>query len=399
MPEKIFLSFVCMCWIMGTASNLFAQAGNTDLYGTGRSGNTNAEPPSTSGDKSSDLYGTGRGKGTSSAPQETPQDKTTDLYGAGRGNNSTTVAPSTPSDKQTDMYSGTNKTGQELPPTDKTNKSDEESDLYNREIRAKDVVLVINRPPNIQGLTGLMVMNSAFTRPAGTFAFTGSAMFEDSSKPDYRVIQAPITLTYGITDTIEAGIKTKFVSYDSTSRANESGIGDAEVAVKWRWKTHSTTTPELAIGLAGIIPTGSDSKGLNEVKNWGAKFMVMATSETKIATNSFLGLYLEAQAVYIDGFSGTRSTNTQDQYGVINAGVLLPISTNNRLQAMLELNENLYKRRARTVLAENNQLGVTPALRYVTDTMSFTAGAQILNKDAKGYGNTIRWIGTVSYQF
>ena len=273
---------------------------------------------------------------------------------------------------------------------------DRDSDLYSRERRAEEVIQVINRPPNIQGLTGLLVMNSAFTRPAGTLAVGASALVEDSKTPDYSVVQVPITLTYGITDTIEAGIKVKYVNY---AKSLESGPGDSELAVKWRLNTHSATSPELAIGLAGILPTADDTKGLNDVVNWGAKFMVLATSETRIGDNSFLGIYLETQAVFIDGFSAGNGTNTQDRYGVINIGLLLPISESNRLQAMLELSDNVRKRHTRTVLAEGDQSGVTPALRYVTDTLSVTAGIQFLRKDTKGYEDTLRWIGTLSYQF
>jgi len=270
-----------------------------------------------------------------------------------------------------------------------------DGDLYSREQREEEVVVVINRPPNIQGLTGLMVMNSAFTRPAGTFAVGATAMIENSDKPDYSVVTVPITLTYGISDTIEAGLKMKYIDY---SKGSETGPGDTELAVKWRWNTHGKTTPELAIGLAGIIPTASESKGLNEVKNWGAKFMVMATSETKIGVNSFLGIYLEAQAVFLDTLSVTNKTG-QDRYGILNAGVLLPISSNNRLQAMIEVNDTTDKKLSNTSLREGDQLGITPALRYVTDTLSITAGTQFLKKDTAGYKDTVRWIGTISYQF
>ena len=277
---------------------------------------------------------------------------------------------------------------------------DRDSDLYSREAREEEVIRVINRPPNIQGLTGLMVMNSAFTRPAGSLAIGASALIEDSNKPDYNIIQIPITLTYGITDTIEAGMKMKYINY---AKSKETGLGDSEVALKWRWNTHSAATPELAIGVAGILPTASAAKGLNkglnDVTDWGAKFMVMATSEIRILDNSFLGIYLEAQAVFIDGFSAGNTTTTQDRYGVINAGLLLPISANNRFQAMLEVNNTVKKTRKNTVLAEGDQTGITPALRYVTDTMSVTAGAQFLKKDTIGYNDTIRWIGTLSHQF
>jgi hypothetical protein len=367
---KTVLFCFCISWLLGT--NSISLAGDTDLYGTGRGGNTTAEPPSTSNDKSTDIYGVGRG-----------------------GSSSRTVPPVTP-DKGADTYGGTKK----FPAADRVRKLDGEGDLYSREMRAENVILVINRPPNIQGLTGLMVMNSAFTQPAGTLAVGGSVLFEDSDKPNYHIIQAPITLTLGITDTIEAGIKMKYVDYDiATPKAREGGLGDSEVAVKWRWKTHSATSPELAIGLAGILPTGSDSKGLNDVTHWGAKFMVMASSETRIFSNSFLGLYVEAQAVYIDGVGSSHKTITQDKYGVLNAGVLLPISTDNRLQAMIELNDTLFKRINNTPLAEGDQIGITPALRYVTKTLNFTAGAQFLHKDTKGYEDSIRWIGTVSYRF
>jgi hypothetical protein len=334
--------------------------------------------------------------GTNSISMAQDRAGSTDLYGVGRSDNGSLDAPPVSPNKAADTYDSTNRKGQEAPAADKTDTRDNESDLYSREIHAEKLILVINRPPNIQGLTGLMVMNSAFTRPAGTLAVGGSAMIEDSEKPDYSVIQTPITLTFGITETIEAGLKAKYVNYGKNT---EAGLGDTELAVKWRWQTHSATTPELAIGVAGILPTASESKGLNDVKNWGAKFIALATSETKISANSVLGLYLEAQAVFIDGFSKGHTTSTQDRYAVINAGVLLPVSTSNHFQAMLELSDTLGKRRTRTALAEGDHMAITPALRYVTDILSVSAGAQFLHKDAKGYEDTIRWIGTISYQF
>ncbi len=277
---------------------------------------------------------------------------------------------------------------------------DLDGDLYSREKRAEQVVEAVNRPPNIQGLTGLLIMNSAFTRRVGTLAVAASALGEDSKTPNYSVIQVPITLTYGITDTLEAGVKAKYINY---AKNKEKGLGDSEVALKWRLNTHSTTFPELALGMVGMLPTGSDakgtSKGINEVTDWGAKLMALASSETKILDNSFLGIYLEAQMVFIDGFSAGTKTSTQDRYGVLNAGLLLPISANNRFQAMLELSDTIKKTMGTTALAEGNQLGITPALRYVTDTLSITAGAQFLQKDTTGYKDTIRWTGTCSYQF
>jgi hypothetical protein len=124
--------------------------------------------------------------------------------------------------------------------------------------------------------------------------------------------------------------------------------------------------------------------------------MAMASSETKLTDFSFLGLYLEAQAVFIDQNSKTANT---DRYGIINAGALLPISTNNRLQFIVEFNKTLYKKHINSPLSEGNESAITPALRYVTEKWNFTAGAQILSKNIKGYENTTRWIGTFGYKF
>jgi hypothetical protein len=393
---RAVLLFFCTILLPGTNSISLAQdrAGSTDLYDSGRSQDTNAGQQSASSDKNNDLYGIERGGNTSSGTEPLSQDQI-DLYGAGRNDKSSfTASPASPG-RETDLYDAT-KRGRESPGADKTDAGDLESDLYSRELRAEKIVLVINRPPNIQGLTGLVVTNSAFTRPAGTLAVGGSIMIEDSSKPDYSIIQTPITLTFGITDTVEAGVKTKYVNY---ARGRASGLGDSELAVKWRWDTHSATFPELAVGLAGIMPTASESKGLNDVTNWGVKIIGLASSETRILDSSLLGIYLEAQAVFIDGFSAGHTTRLQDRYGVLNAGVLLPLSTDNRFQAIIELSEMLRRGHFKTALAEGDQTGITPALRYVTDTLSVTAGAQYLLKDTKGYEDTIRWIGTLSYQF
>jgi hypothetical protein len=120
----------------------------------------------------------------------------------------------------------------------------------------------------------------------------------------------------------------------------------------------------------------------------------MVSMETKLTDFTFLGLYLEGQAIFQD--QGNKAT--QDKYGVINAGLQLPISKDNRLQGILEYNKTLYKR-ANPALLEVNQRGFTPGLRYVTEKMNFTAGAQILSKNSKAYDSTTRWICTYGYKF
>lgn len=258
----------------------------------------------------------------------------------------------------------------------------------------------LDRPRNARGLTGLMIMDSAFTIPRGRFGVNASVVYEKSTTPGYSVLDVPITATYGVTDCIELGVKAHYLDFSTTTPSlSKKGPGDTEISVKWRWNTQGSLFPEFAVGAAGILPTGSESKDLNEVTHWGMKVLAMASSEIRTSGTSFVGLYAEAQAVFIDKFSGGRKTPTADKYGVLNAGVLLPISPGNRLQGMLEWNKVLYKDTVAGSVPAVNETGITPGLRYVGDRAHITLGAQFLSKDRNGFDNTIRWIATCGYTF
>ena len=274
---------------------------------------------------------------------------------------------------------------------------EEENRLFGSGRTVREVIPIVNRPANIYGLTGLMVTTSAYSLAAGKFEAGVSVLSEKSTKLGYNVLQVPVTATYGLTDQLEVGLRTKYASVESTSpRTTRSGVGSAELALKYRFGTDSDM-PELAVGLVGILPAGSDTKGLNEARHRGMKVVAMATSETKLGESSFLGLYFEGQVVFID--RGSKTPNS-DRYYVYNAGLLLPLSSDNRLQGMLEFN-GITKKSGGTTAdpLEVNEGGVTPALRFVTKKLNVTAGAQIMDKKVAEYKDTVRWICTVGYTF
>lgn len=262
-------------------------------------------------------------------------------------------------------------------------------------------ILVVNRPPNIQGLTGLLFTNSAYTLPAGKVAVGASLLAEYSSRPEFSVIQIPMTLTYGVTDRIEAGLKAKIVDLDSPSYLQRAhGFGDSEVSVKWRFASQRFILPDMAVGLGYILPTGNESKHLNEVVNWGLKFMGIASWEGRTAAGRVLGVYAESQAVFIDELTKSgSSTRGAERYGVINGGVLFPVSEDNRLQLIAEYNQILYKERYRPTMIEGNQNAGTAAVRYVTKQFSTTAGLQYINKEKSTDQNTYRFVWKLSLTF
>lgn len=259
--------------------------------------------------------------------------------------------------------------------------------------------LVINRPPNIQGLTGLMIMNTAFTQKTGHMAFGISALGENSDTPDYSIVQGVATLTMGITDNLEFGAKGKFIATDlGSSLTREQGFGDTEVALKWRIRNQSEegTIPAIALGIGGIIPTGDSAKGFEEVRKQGLKFMVIASAENRVLDDSFVGIHFEGQAVLVDQIAG-NAPPTQEMYGVVNAGLHFPFNENNHLQFMIEYNQ--VTKKDIPTLREGNYQAVSAGLRYVTKHFNITAGGQFLNKEQAGVDDTVRLVGTMSLNY
>jgi hypothetical protein len=282
-------------------------------------------------------------------------------------------------------------------------KSKEAGDIYAiiKQRESYDEVVVINRPPCIQALTGLLVTTSAFTQTAGSLTFGASLTAENSKTPDYSVYQIPVTLTYGVSESIELGLKGKALATENVSApGRERGAGDTEVLAKWRFVDQSVTFPALALGIGGILPSGNEKKDLNEVVHWGMKILALASSEARILDDSFLGLYVEAQAVFIDEFARAGSTTPgAERYGIINGGMLFPLAFGGHLQAIIEYNQLLYKSNWRPPLNERNFNALMPALRYVTKRLNVSMGAQIINKEQAGYDSTVRYIGAMSYTF
>ncbi len=358
-------------------------------YGTKRKRDTTSQAHFAAADQPAERSGISR-RGASSEVQVAAQDGKTSSIAQNKPSEERPVSPA-----KTSMTHEAIISVAQAQPASPAEQQDKELNSYDRKPGAKEAIRTIDRSSNISGLTGLMLISSAFTLPARESAVGVSIFFEKSDNPAYTVLQFPVTATYGVTDSVEVGVKTKAIKSEATAAStSQSGIGDSEIAVKWRLDTHDIIFPELAVGLAGILPTGNDSKGLNDVKNWGMKLLAMASLETKLTEFTFLGLYLETQAIFLD--QGNKAA--QDKYGVINAGLQLPISKDNRLQGILEYNKTIYKR-DNPALLEVNQWGVTPGLRYVTKKMNFTAGAQFLSKSSNAYESSTRWICTYGYKF
>jgi hypothetical protein len=216
--------------------------------------------------------------------------------------------------------------------------------------------------------------------------------------PDFSIVQGMATLTGGITDRIELGAKMKVVATNlGSSETRKTGIGDTDLLFKWRVSSEGETLPAIALGLAYTLPTGDSSKNLREVKHEGLRFMVIGTTEKEMPGDYLLGLYLEGQLVLNDRLGSPSTSPYSDKYGVFNAGVLFPLTSDRRLQAIVEYNR-VVKKDAVTLYDENFS-AFMPGLRYVTPNLNISLGVQFLTRDQTDAKVNERYVGTISYTF
>lgn len=272
------------------------------------------------------------------------------------------------------------------------------SSLLQQEELQDDPSVVVNRPVNVQGLTGLIMTNSAYTQPKGRIVAGLSTIAENSKDPDFSIVQGIATVTAGIADRVEFGMRAHVVGTNlGSSETREIGAGDTDLLLKWRVSSQGETLPALAFGLAYTLPTGNSEKGLRGVEHEGARIMVIGTSEKEMPGDYFIGVYFEGQVVSQDWTTRTDANPRSDKYGVVNAGLLFPLTEDRSLQAVLEYT-TIFKKDTPSVYEENHR-STMPGLRYVTENFNMSLGVQFYQRDAAGASNDERYVGTISYAF
>jgi hypothetical protein len=253
----------------------------------------------------------------------------------------------------------------------------------------------------MQGLTGLLFTNSAYTQPAGSVTIGFSGLGENSDAPDYSFGQAAASITVGLSDRIEAAVRGKRLGRNfGSSVEKEMGAGDTDLLLKWRLSSQGESLPALALGFGWTFPTGDNDEGFAEIKYESIKVMAIAAGENRVLDDGFIGIYLEAQAVFNDQLHQDDHTPYKDKYGVVNAGILFPLTDDNNLQFLLEYTQ--VTKRDRIILYDQNYTGIVPGLRFVTDNFSLTLGWQgITRKDPVQQADKKigRVAGAINYRF
>jgi hypothetical protein len=255
---------------------------------------------------------------------------------------------------------------------------------------------MINRPVNTSGLTGLLFTTAPFTLSPRSVEIGVAALSENSTVPNYSVGELPaVSITAGIAQGMELALKGSFFHKTVKEGNKVRGTGDTELSYKWNFlpRTESSSFPALALIITGIAPTGSrDLNLVGGVAHWGTRFGLSAGREITWGDH-VIGVYADGQMAVHD----LSDQRFRDRYGILNAGLLLPISKYRNLQMLIEY--NLVTGIDKISDEGGDYSAVTYGLRLVSEKFNLTIGTQFMHKKVPGFENSNRIVGMTSIKF
>jgi hypothetical protein len=256
----------------------------------------------------------------------------------------------------------------------------------------------VNRPVNTSGLTGLLITTSPFTLAPGTVEIGVSIQSENSIRPDFTITEYPLSASVGISNSSELAVRSSYFTISegpTGSNVVTRKTGDIELSYKWNFvpQLEDSSRPSVALIVTGMMPTDNNRDlKTNSVIHWGMRLGLSVGSEINWKEH-ILGIYADGQVAGQD----LTDNKLKDLYGIINAGMLFPISKYKNLQMLIEYSMVTHK--DMLTLSGRDYTALTYGLRLVTERLNLTIGTQSLRKQLEGYDNSGRVIGLMSVKF
>ncbi len=261
-----------------------------------------------------------------------------------------------------------------------------------------DELMIVNRPVNTSGLTGLLFTTAPYTLDPGTVEIAASIQTESSVVPDYTLTEYPLSVSVGMPHNSEIAIRGSYINLKegpSTTAMTERRTGDLEISYKWNFlpQPESSIRPAFALIIGGSVPTDNNADmKIDAVTHWG--MLIGLSTGTEISWREhILGIYADAQ---LKGQDPTEK-RLRDIYEMVNAGLVFPISKYQNLQMLFEY--TLVHGREKITFEGGDYSALTYGLRLVSERFNLTIGAQFLNKQVEGYDDSDRVIGMMSIKF
>ncbi len=261
-----------------------------------------------------------------------------------------------------------------------------------------DELMIVNRPVNTSGLTGLLFTTAPYTLNPGTVEIAASILTESSVVPDYTLTEYPLSVSVGMPHNSEIAIRGSYINLKqgpTITAVTERRTGDLEISYKWNFlpQPESSIRPAFSLIIGGSVPTenNADMK-IDAVNHWG--MLIGLSTGTEISWREhILGIYADA---LLKGQDPTEK-RLRDIYEMVNAGLVFPISKYQNLQMLFEY--SLVHGREKITLEGGDYSSLTYGLRLVSERFNLTIGTQLLRKQVEGYDDTDRVIGLMSMKF
>lgn len=257
---------------------------------------------------------------------------------------------------------------------------------------------IVNRPVNTSGLTGILSTTAPYTMPKGKFEIGFSVVSESSVTPDYTILEYPLSVTLGLSDTSEIALSGSFYNIKegpTVTAPVDRKAGNLELAYKWNFMTatEGSLLPAVSVLVSGFIPQESNSdRRINAVSHWGVRLGLSAGTELSWRDH-MLAIYADGQVVGQD----TAEKRLRDTYELINAGMLFPISKYRNLQMLFEY--SLVHGKDTITIDGGDYSAMTYGLRMVSERFNITMAAQFLRKRVEEFDNSNKVIGHMSLKF
>ncbi len=269
--------------------------------------------------------------------------------------------------------------------------------FVNKSVSAEEL-MIVNRPVNVSGLTGLLFTTAPYTLNPGTVEIAASVLYESSVKPEYTAAEYPLSISIGMPHNSELAVRGSYFILNegpTGTTSTERKTGDVAISYKWNFypPSESSMRPAFSLIVSGNFPTENNAdRKINAAIHWGA--MLGLAMGTEISwSDHILGIYADAN---IKGQDATEP-RLRDVYGIYDAGLLFPISKSQNLQMLLEY--TVVEGREMISFEGGDYSALTYGLRLVSERFNLTMGAQFLHKKTEGYDNSGRIIGLMSMKF
>ncbi|MDH4164138.1 MAG: hypothetical protein OEW15_15850 [Nitrospirota bacterium] len=240
----------------------------------------------------------------------------------------------------------------------------------------------------------MIYTTSPFVLPSKTIEIGTFSQSENSLAPSYSLTEYTMTMTTGISGSMEMALKGSYYGYNQQSSGKRSrDIDDIDLAFKWNFLKQPEDSVQPAVALIAGVTRPAKHRDLitSSVDHWASWIGIATGAELTWAEHS-LGIYADTRAIFQD----LAQEASKEQYYRTNMGILFPVSKYRNLQMLVEY--SIVSGKDVQLITGTDYSAVTYGLRLVNERFNLSIGTQFLHKKADGFDDSSRVVGMMSFK-